>query len=252
MPKKLPKWVHTLLVILIVVVGIKVVWDMAFPSGTWRYKLTVEVDTPEGFKTGSAVREVEGYYFPRLLGAMAAVHRKLAKGEAVVVDLGARGKVYALNNTYKHGSSGAWAIVGAAFPKPFTTEPDIIRHYRSLDAGPVELEPGNYPMLVRFRDPMDPKTVENLLSLDRCPNTQRRKPQYCVTEDRFAEAFGEGVSLKSVTIEMTREPVTTGVVGKYMPSYKKDYEGFMEWFRSLPYGDPRKIGPDAFGSWGEK
>jgi hypothetical protein len=28
------------------------------PSGTWRYKMTVEVETPEGIKSGLAVREV--------------------------------------------------------------------------------------------------------------------------------------------------------------------------------------------------
>jgi hypothetical protein len=27
-------------------------------AGSWRYKMTVEVETPEGLKTGSAVREV--------------------------------------------------------------------------------------------------------------------------------------------------------------------------------------------------
>ena len=47
------------LVVLLAVVGVGyVACAEMFPSGTWRYKMTVTVETPEGIKTGSAVREV--------------------------------------------------------------------------------------------------------------------------------------------------------------------------------------------------
>lgn len=49
------------------------------------------------------------------------------------------------------------------------------------------------PFLVRYRDEKDPKTVE------------------AVDPGNLAASFGEGVRLKRVTIETTRESVTTGL-----------------------------------------
>lgn len=58
-------------------------------QATWRYKMTVTVETPEGIKTGSAVREIsnslQGNNWPDV-GNPAGV-----RGEAVVVDLSKRG-----------------------------------------------------------------------------------------------------------------------------------------------------------------
>lgn len=194
-PKSLIKWV----VICIMIYG---AWNIAFPSGSWRYKLTVQVETPEGIKTGSAVREVHGQYTGRFLGATAGRSINLAKGEAVVVDLGKRGVLFALNSTYDHGSDGGHVIVEEAFPLPYSSNRDrtMVVYYSGLEpSAPVVLSPEQYPVMVRFRDPDDPKTVEAV------------KPG-----QHFSEAFGEGVELKSVTIEMTNEPVTKGEVEKYL------------------------------------
>lgn len=35
-------------VIAILVLGVAVWWKVSFSSGTWRYKMTVTVETPEG------------------------------------------------------------------------------------------------------------------------------------------------------------------------------------------------------------
>jgi hypothetical protein len=48
-------------------------------------------------------------------------------------------------------------------------------------------------MLVRFRDPGDPATLE------------------AVEPDALDRAFGPGVTLKAIKIQITDEPVTTGI-----------------------------------------
>ena len=57
----------------------------------------------------------------------------------------------------------------------------------------MELAPGDLPLLVRFRDINDPRTVERVDAND------------------LAASFGPGVYLKRATIEITRDPVTTGI-----------------------------------------
>ena len=57
----------------------------------------------------------------------------------------------------------------------------------------AELVPEEIPMLVRFRDIDDPKSVEE------------------VDPEDLAKSFGPGVKLARVTIEMTRDPVTKGI-----------------------------------------
>ena len=48
--------------VLVVLAGAVVTWwTYEFPSATWRYKITVEVETPEGLKTGTAVRQLRQY-----------------------------------------------------------------------------------------------------------------------------------------------------------------------------------------------
>jgi hypothetical protein len=85
---------------------------------------------------------------------------------------------------------------------------------------PVALTPEEWPRFVYFRDPKDPKTVEALLTyrdVGQAWNASR-----VFNKDRFAEVFGEGVALKSVTLEVTHEPVTTGVVAEFLPKFSRE------------------------------
>lgn len=226
-----------------------------FITGSWRYKMTVEVETPEGIKTGYAVREVSAEKLPEFTPASATGHARLEKGEAVVVDLGERGTLFALLKGYKIGADYAWAIVYHALPcaecggSLGETTANNIRYYRSLKSAKAVLTPDLYPMMVRFRDAKDPKTVENLLEYKSCADakTRIRDSSVCLEKDHFDEAFGQGVKVKSVTIEMTEEPVTRGIAGKYMPIYFPQDE-YLKWYRSLPYGDPRQIHAHDFGA----
>src|SRR6218665_2890440 len=67
-----------------------------FSNEKIRYKMTVTVETPEGIKTGSAVREAGRYTEPSILPDQGGVFYRVIGGEAVVVDLAERGVLFAL------------------------------------------------------------------------------------------------------------------------------------------------------------
>jgi hypothetical protein len=238
--------------------GLFVGCDMIAPRGTWRYKMTVEVETPEGVKTGSAVREVSAsstYYVP--LPIPGRPFDVSVKGEALVVDLGERGQVFALLRS-ERTSSAAYEVVFNTFP-PFGKEryggggmmPDAIRYYRGLAPTSAKEVPLHVqPMMVMFRDMNDPTSVEKIYSGGLCEGNAHQS-QPCVKTDRFAELFGEGVRLKSVTLEMTERNVTWGKVARWKPKFERAEE-FMEWYNSLPYGNELKLGPDAFSQGAKK
>jgi len=202
-----------------------------FSNEKIRYKMTVTVETPEGVKTGYAVREASRYTEPSILPDQGGTMYNITKGEAVVVDLGQRGVLFALLGGEVEARTVFKAVTGTS---------NIA----------VELASSQYPKLVNFKDRSDPKTIEVVLETEPCadPKTGIPHSTTCVKNDRFGEIYSEGVSLKSITVETTDEPVTKDIVAKFAPSYNPPDE-FMKWFTSLPYGDARKIGPDSFKRW---
>ena len=77
----------------------------------------------------------------------------------------------------------------------FAGTPDALERVRLLVRlrPKAVLAPRLIPLLVRFRDIRDPKLVELVDAAD------------------LAAAFGSGVALRRATIEITRDPVTTGI-----------------------------------------
>ena len=166
----------------------------AGPVHSLRYKLALDVETPEGLKTGASVVQLSvrhitaidvGGSFPREI-----------RGEAVAVDLGQRGLLFALlsadgdRKTSKSAEKIAQAALGFKGGNE-TLLPwiDSAQAAKLKAAVPAEL----LPMLVRFRDIADPKSVER------------------VDPNNLAAAFGPGVTLKRATLEITDEPITTGI-----------------------------------------
>ena len=202
--KKFPK---ILLFIFALVAIAFVSCQIAFPSGTWRYKITVEVETPEGIKSGSAVREVFATSSFAFNPDVSSVYHSVS-GEAVVVDLGKRGVLFVLIDWDSYNE------FFAAFPYRSENLRDEIKHYKGLKNVKASLmQDGVYSRkiptyFVTFKDLNDPLSVEG------------------VDNQKMDITFGAGVRLKDVTIEPTDEPVTheiekwlpwlTGLKGHYL------------------------------------
>lgn len=189
-----------------------------------RYRMTVTVETPEGIKTGSAVRQIkvtEGFKFaPEMTPSIELT------GEAVVVDLGKRGVLFGT----MYGSSGggddyAWRLPFDTFPYPRHGTPKEQEEFKSyFKHAKAVLDGANYPYFFYFKDLNVPKTMEQVYKgqyrweKDKEGRFTGGKHVEAVT-DKMAEVFGSGVRIKEVTIEMTDDPVTWEIE-KWLPWLK--------------------------------
>ena len=191
---------------------------------TWRYKMTVEIETPEGIKTGSAVRQVDidwkAIDWSQINNEPQYSIKNKVSGEAVVVDLGGHGKLFTLIDDRAYYDA----------PRAFN-----LKKFEDVEALPIghkaEFDASNYPgplKIVTFKDINDPKSVELVMAWEKDKNGQ-----YAMRENKLEELFGEDVSLQSITIEMTDDQVAWGLVDEYLPEvFNTQIKG--NW-KNLPY-----------------
>ena len=100
-----------------------------YPSASFRYKVTVEVETPEGIKTGSAVRQIDLKTEKNLIRTSGKGVNARVKGEAVAVDLGERGILFSILN---NDGFDNLRMVKEAFPMPEDSEVNYFEYYSNL------------------------------------------------------------------------------------------------------------------------
>lgn len=200
------KWLGVIGVLIVVALAAVVRYDIAYPGVTVRYRLTLEAQVDGELKTASGVREVTYTKQPQL-----ASQHELSigyRGEAIALDLGARGTLFALLKEGADGRSGPeWIVLrafdfsGGSLPTPVE---EGVKQVSRL-SGKRELPLESLPRLVRFRDINDPKTVEGVHPFN------------------IAERFGAGTKLVRATLEIVPpgEPITTGIDQKlkWLPGY---------------------------------
>ncbi len=206
-----------------------ILWPKNHADTVWHYRMTVSVETPEGLKSGSAVREV--IYGGATKGGGGPGLALKCRGEAVMVDLGERGKFFALL-----GSGHCTDVLLRAF------NGGVIDPASVPNTGKVTLTPDNYPIFVRFRDEKEPKTVESVTKI--------------IKEGAFekgylfdSEKFGAGVQLKEITIEVTNDPITTGITQllPWLPRYQhKMLDGESGNFRGSQYPFANSLSAGSF------
>ncbi|HEY0312884.1 MAG TPA: hypothetical protein VGC56_10365 [Allosphingosinicella sp.] len=218
------KWRVLLALVAVLAVG---VWWMTSPRDSWRYKMTVEVETPEGVRTGSAVREVRyqgrnGFFIAESQPQW-RVH-----GEAIAVDMPGGRTVYALLRGNDGGADYGARIADMAYSDDGRVHgsPGPVQLYPTAANRPLLRNSDPLPMLVMFADPKDPKTVER------------------IDPRNISAIFGPGYALKSITLQITDEAVTTGLE-KRLPSFGKG-TGFDRWYASLSWSDPHRVGLEDF------
>ena len=175
----------------------------ADPAPDYRYRLTVEVDTPQGLRSGSSVIEVEQRLVrPGSNPTGTGVERRV-RGEAVAVDLPGGRTLFAL---LRSDNDVDWAshvlpflaprVAGESFEQQLddvlSLEGEVVLPRMFPPVGHIETRSA-YPMLVTFGDLSDPTSVER------------------VDPDDLAASFGEGYALHRMTVQMTDDPATTGI-----------------------------------------
>jgi hypothetical protein len=174
------------------------------------YRLTIEVEGNGAVYSGTGV-----WRYETIRG-----WSETFKGQAIPIDVGTKGTIYVLlrqrtpegnagDNMYYIGNlftrSGVERRIGASLP---------IDCPSSLRGG------GSYcPFMVRFRDDRDPATVE------------------AVDPNDMTVTFGPGVSLRSITVTITKDCVTEGLV-KRLPwvTFKGKTSAYLV---EPPFGMPR-------------
>ncbi|MEQ1718350.1 MAG: hypothetical protein ABL907_20605 [Hyphomicrobium sp.] len=168
---------------------------------TFRYKLTISVETPEGVKTGFSVVEIKAtdVRFPERGTASSA------RGEAIYVDLGAgRRPLVAVMSLYQGKSKGLKWYEGKpdteALLKLFGEKPEerLVKQFAQLKRmrGARPLATQDLPDLVTFADVASPKTVT------------------AVDPEDLRASLGYGIRWQSMAIEITEEPVTKSIEKK--------------------------------------
>ncbi|MDG6078622.1 hypothetical protein E3U23_05375 [Erythrobacter litoralis] len=186
------------------------------PTPDYRYRLTVEVDTPQGLRSGSSVIEVEtDVASATTIPSPGSVSHRV-RGEAVAVDLPDGRTLFAL---LRSGTDADWAsrVMSMLAPDPPDDVEDRFQaRFDNLLAleGKLTLprmwppvghleERSAYPMLVTFGDIAVPTSVTE------------------VDPDDLAATFGEDYALRRITVELTDAPVTTGIEKRlgWLPNY---------------------------------
>ena len=177
-------------------------------SISYRYRLTVEVETPEGLKTGSSVIEVTETDQNGINGSHLDIK---VKGEAVAVDLPGGQVLFALLD--KASSAAVDAVEEQLGPVPndenaWRNQIRQVKDQTAIFELPSSItvrgkDVATYPTLVRFRDLSDPRSVEKVLPTN------------------LASSFGPGVRLKRITIQVTDDDVTEGIEKRlgWLPNY---------------------------------
>lgn len=186
-----------------------------------RYRLTAEVQTPEGLRTGSSV--IETIWDRGLSGAT-------VKGEAVAIDLPDRQTLFVLLRT---ASNPDWAGGVPGIDPPDDPKRPTNADEREAEAGrqvawmrgnrdvhylwggDVPKDRAQYlPYMVRFTNLADPKSVELVAPAD------------------LEKTFGAGYALQSLTVKITDAPVTNTII-KRLPWLRGGKAQFVD-----PYRDP--------------
>jgi hypothetical protein len=182
-------------------------------SASYRYKLTVAVNTPDGVRRGSNVTEWD--FWEVSIPERGIPHR--LRGEALYLDLGPGARpLIALLTSHLHEKphhgviwdwSGGELLFRLYGLRSTNFLDDVARLARMR--GPQKITPADLPDLVTFADVNDPNTV---IEVDR---------------NDLQATLGPDISWSEITLESTDEPITKGIVQKlpWIPAY---YHGMLD------------------------
>jgi hypothetical protein len=152
----------------------------------YRFRMTVEAATPEGVRSSSAVYEVVARKLTPLISEDAS-RSEAVFGQALELDL-SNGPVFVLMDMpegSKHSDLGqlSMAVLDKSYDHDWVKSAGKIAwRWHALEGDVPE---GDWPVMVRFRDPNDPRTME-------------------VVDPR-------AIGIRRIALETTRAHMTTGI-----------------------------------------
>jgi hypothetical protein len=198
-------------------------------TASYRYKLTLAVNTPGGIRRSSSVTEWD--FREVSIPARGTPHR--LRGQALYLDLGPGARpLIALLTSHLHEKRGGvvWDWSGAGLlskfyglPTSFGNDDAFLDWVARLShmRGPVTITPADLPDLVTFADVNDPMSVIE------------------VNPNDLQAALGQNVTWNEITLDMTDEPVTTSIKSK-LP-WLSEYSGKNFRLDGSKYGTNRTI-----------
>lgn len=211
------KWLS----VLAILIGVVMLYRTAYPSVTVRYRLTLNAEVDGVPRSGSGVLEVSYSKIPQILGASAEFTINV-QGEAVALDLGSHGTLFALLKGGEDNRSSAEWIVLRAFNLPGGALPSPIeKGVKQVGQlyGKVDLPLKSLPLLVRFRDINDPTTVEKIDPFN------------------LQKTLGPGVELKGASVEIVSAGIWPlswwGITGERLT---RDVDARLTWLSDYKHG----------------
>jgi hypothetical protein len=168
---------------LVLLLGVPACIYSSQKTWSWHERVTLTVITPEGVKATSEILRStlihsKGPFLPaESLGA-----KSNRRGEALALDMGDRGYLFLLQTPFPSARE-------LFYPDLSVEEAGEKLETASMGRS-IKLPPQQYPVLATFRDLSDPASIEQ------------------VSPGNIQTLFGSGVSISSIEISITDEPVS--------------------------------------------
>lgn len=176
---------------------------------TVRFRMTVEVQTPKGIRSGSSVMEISAWN--KKISMYGRTRGRDFRGEAVPVTL-PDGRILVALIVAEREDYGEFSDIALGTLDPFYRNDwvesverianDTAPRWSRVVApthkawNPAVAPVSNYPLIVTMRDANSPASVAP------------------VDPDDLEASFGPGYSIKAITFEVTDEPLTREIGGK--------------------------------------
>lgn len=180
-----------------------------YPKHVYRFKLTINIETPQGMRSGFSVYEITANQRQKILPEEAA-RAWSTRGEAVAVEIAPGKALFALLKTKAHHEDMASLSMQTLAPDwNFDVVGTAERIAKRKDiVSSAEVAPELYPIMVTFKDINDPTSIE------------------MVDPANLEASFGQGVRLRAVIAEVTEDSVTIGI-RRMLP--RASDRGFFNW-----------------------
>ena len=199
-----------LFILAIALLGCYAFYKWYYPTYFWNQKLTIEIEVGGQIVSGSSVTRIV-WWRNFFSGGWGGAHMHTSHtGEAVVVDLGERGVLFApLAHQAEPEYISDLAMRSIYDRSSGVRTAEAFQRVKRL-RGPIDVPRKFYPLIVIFEDLGDPASVRR------------------VDPDNLVPAIGSGTKISSVTLEITNEAPTEGPVRQRLAWLDEYYDKLLD------------------------